>query len=150
MFLWSVAALCQSTPMCKDPLCFLCMLMISTSLLTLCLRQLTTCECTGKSVRVSELKSSPGSSCSGWPWLFSLLPQAEQLGSGALRDDNLLSVRKPAVGRTHSLPNDSYMFLSPQPVGQTSPTAAHPQGPQHILGTHRAQSGNATFLFNVI
>uniref|UniRef100_A0A3P8QKD3 Voltage-dependent T-type calcium channel subunit alpha n=1 Tax=Astatotilapia calliptera TaxID=8154 RepID=A0A3P8QKD3_ASTCA len=63
------------------------------------------------------------------------------LGSGALRDDNLLSVRKPAVGRTHSLPNDSYMFLSPQPVGQTSPTAAHPQGPQHILGTHRAQSG---------
>uniref|UniRef100_A0A3Q4MWH0 Voltage-dependent T-type calcium channel subunit alpha n=1 Tax=Neolamprologus brichardi TaxID=32507 RepID=A0A3Q4MWH0_NEOBR len=37
------------------------------------------------------------------------------LDPGVLRDDNLLSVRKPAVGRTHSLPNDSYMFLSPQP-----------------------------------
>uniref|UniRef100_I3KUE6 Voltage-dependent T-type calcium channel subunit alpha n=1 Tax=Oreochromis niloticus TaxID=8128 RepID=I3KUE6_ORENI len=49
--------------------------------------------------------------------------EMKDLGPGALRDDNLLSVRKPAVGRTHSLPNDSYMFLSPQPVGQTSPTA---------------------------
>ncbi|XP_013769015.1 voltage-dependent T-type calcium channel subunit alpha-1G isoform X3 [Pundamilia nyererei] len=76
-------------------------------------------------------------------FLTTLECNAEQLGSGALRDDNLLSVRKPAVGRTHSLPNDSYMFLSPQPVGQTSPTAAHPQGPQHILGTHRAQSGSS-------
>ncbi|KAL3967385.1 DNA ligase 4 [Sarotherodon galilaeus] len=84
------------------------------------------------------------SSSGGSPWRS---PRG-QLGPGALRDDNLLSVRKPAVGRTHSLPNDSYMFLSPQPVGQTSPTAAHPQGPQHILGTHRAQSGNAAFLFN--
>uniref|UniRef100_A0A668TI05 Voltage-dependent T-type calcium channel subunit alpha n=1 Tax=Oreochromis aureus TaxID=47969 RepID=A0A668TI05_OREAU len=49
--------------------------------------------------------------------------EMKDLGPGVLRDDNLLSVRKPAVGRTHSLPNDSYMFLSPQPVGQTSPTA---------------------------
>lgn len=47
------------------------------------------------------------------------------------------------VGRTHSLPNDSYMFLPP--FGQAAPAQllAQTQGPQHILGTHRAQSGNA-------
>uniref|UniRef100_A0A3Q1BFV2 Voltage-dependent T-type calcium channel subunit alpha n=1 Tax=Amphiprion ocellaris TaxID=80972 RepID=A0A3Q1BFV2_AMPOC len=74
----------------------------------------------------------------------SLFPQPEQLGPGGALEDNLLSVRKPAVGRTHSLPNDSYMFLPP--FGPTSPAPAQllaqSQGPQHILGTHRAQSGN--------
>uniref|UniRef100_A0A3Q4HDD5 Voltage-dependent T-type calcium channel subunit alpha n=1 Tax=Neolamprologus brichardi TaxID=32507 RepID=A0A3Q4HDD5_NEOBR len=49
--------------------------------------------------------------------LFLTTLECNQLDPGVLRDDNLLSVRKPAVGRTHSLPNDSYMFLSPQPVG---------------------------------
>uniref|UniRef100_A0A4W6CS78 Voltage-dependent T-type calcium channel subunit alpha n=1 Tax=Lates calcarifer TaxID=8187 RepID=A0A4W6CS78_LATCA len=60
--------------------------------------------------------------------------------------DNLLSVRKPTVGRTHSLPNDSYMFFPLQPFGPTAPAPAQllaqTQGPQHILGTHRSQSGN--------
>uniref|UniRef100_A0A4W6CRX9 Voltage-dependent T-type calcium channel subunit alpha n=1 Tax=Lates calcarifer TaxID=8187 RepID=A0A4W6CRX9_LATCA len=55
--------------------------------------------------------------------------------------DNLLSVRKPTVGRTHSLPNDSYMFFPLQPFGPTAPAPAQllaqTQGPQHILGTHR-------------
>uniref|UniRef100_A0A8C8HLN4 Voltage-dependent T-type calcium channel subunit alpha n=1 Tax=Oncorhynchus tshawytscha TaxID=74940 RepID=A0A8C8HLN4_ONCTS len=32
-------------------------------------------------------------------------------------EDNLLSVRKSAVSRTHSLPNDSYMFLPLEPFG---------------------------------
>uniref|UniRef100_A0A3Q2QVZ3 Voltage-dependent T-type calcium channel subunit alpha n=1 Tax=Fundulus heteroclitus TaxID=8078 RepID=A0A3Q2QVZ3_FUNHE len=41
--------------------------------------------------------------------------------------DNLLSVRKPAVGRTHSLPNDSYMFFPPQPFGVSSPPPAQSQ-----------------------
>uniref|UniRef100_A0AAQ4R6U2 Voltage-dependent T-type calcium channel subunit alpha n=1 Tax=Gasterosteus aculeatus aculeatus TaxID=481459 RepID=A0AAQ4R6U2_GASAC len=56
-------------------------------------------------------------------------------------EENLLSVRKPVVGRTHSLPNDSYMFLPLQPVGNAAPTPAQTQEPQRILGTHRGQSG---------
>lgn len=75
-----------------------------------------------------------------------MFPQSEQLDPRETLEDNLLSVRKPAVGRTHSLPNDSYMFLPVNPFGPTSPGAAQlvaqSQGPQHILGTHRAQSGN--------
>ncbi|XP_014907237.1 voltage-dependent T-type calcium channel subunit alpha-1G-like isoform X12 [Poecilia latipinna] len=59
--------------------------------------------------------------------------------------DNLLSVRKPAVGRTHSLP-DSYMFFPLRPFGSSSPSpaqlVAQSQGPQHLVGTHRAQSGS--------
>ncbi|XP_054913636.1 voltage-dependent T-type calcium channel subunit alpha-1G isoform X3 [Poeciliopsis prolifica] len=59
--------------------------------------------------------------------------------------DNLLSVRKPAVGRTHSLP-DSYMFFPLQPFGSSSPSpaqlVAQSQGPHHLVGTHRAQSGS--------
>ncbi|MEQ2248722.1 hypothetical protein ILYODFUR_021859, partial [Ilyodon furcidens] len=60
--------------------------------------------------------------------------------------DNLLSVRKPAVGRTHSLPNDSYMFFPLQPFGLSSPSpaqlVAQSEGPQHLVGTRRAQSGS--------
>ncbi|XP_054860127.1 voltage-dependent T-type calcium channel subunit alpha-1G isoform X6 [Amphiprion ocellaris] len=78
-------------------------------------------------------------------FLTSLECNPEQLGPGGALEDNLLSVRKPAVGRTHSLPNDSYMFLPP--FGPTSPAPAQllaqSQGPQHILGTHRAQSGSS-------
>ncbi|XP_019111074.2 voltage-dependent T-type calcium channel subunit alpha-1G isoform X4 [Larimichthys crocea] len=72
--------------------------------------------------------------------------KTEQLDPGEPLEDNLLSVRKPTVGRTHSLPNDSYMFLPPQPFGQPATPAqllAQSQGPQHILGTHRAQSGSS-------
>lgn len=49
------------------------------------------------------------------------------------------------MGRTHSLPNDSYMFLPP--FGQAAPAQllAQTQRPQHILGTHRAQSGNVGY-----
>ncbi|XP_063265117.1 voltage-dependent T-type calcium channel subunit alpha-1G isoform X1 [Prinia subflava] len=49
---------------------------------------------------------------------------------------DLLSVRKPSVGRTHSLPNDSYMFQPPysgpcpEPLGDRKP--AH----------HKSQSGS--------
>ncbi|XP_071318079.1 voltage-dependent T-type calcium channel subunit alpha-1G [Trachinotus anak] len=61
--------------------------------------------------------------------------------------DNLLSVKKPTVGRTHSLPNDSYMFLPLQPFGHTvtapAQLLAQTQGPQQILNTHRAQSGSS-------
>lgn len=82
------------------------------------------------------------------PWLSSLFPQPEQLDPGEPLEDNLLSVRKPAVGRTHSLPNDSYMFLPLQPFGHTEPgpaqLLAQTQGPQHILDARRAQSGSVT------
>ncbi|TDG98324.1 hypothetical protein EPR50_G00217500 [Perca flavescens] len=74
--------------------------------------------------------------------------EPEQLDPGEPLEDNLLSVRKPAVGRTHSLPNDSYMFAPLQPSGNTDPAPVHllaqTQGPQHILGTHRAQSGSSS------
>ncbi|XP_078136114.1 voltage-dependent T-type calcium channel subunit alpha-1G [Sander vitreus] len=74
--------------------------------------------------------------------------EPEQLDPGEPLEDNLLSVRKPAVGRTHSLPNDSYMFPPLQPSGNMDPAPAHllaqTQGPQHILGTHRAQSGSSS------
>ncbi|XP_039643845.1 voltage-dependent T-type calcium channel subunit alpha-1G isoform X3 [Perca fluviatilis] len=81
-------------------------------------------------------------------FLTSLECNPEQLDPGEPLEDNLLSVRKPAVGRTHSLPNDSYMFAPLQPSGNTDPAPAHllaqTQGPQHILGTHRAQSGSSS------
>uniref|UniRef100_UPI003AAD9E8E voltage-dependent T-type calcium channel subunit alpha-1G n=1 Tax=Centroberyx gerrardi TaxID=166262 RepID=UPI003AAD9E8E len=67
------------------------------------------------------------------------------LDPGEPLEDNLLSVRKSAVGRTHSLPNDSYMFLPLQPFGHPAPAQllAQTQGPQHIVGTQRAQSGSS-------
>ncbi|XP_068439080.1 voltage-dependent T-type calcium channel subunit alpha-1G isoform X3 [Clinocottus analis] len=72
----------------------------------------------------------------------------EQLDPEEPLEDNLLSVRKPVVGRTHSLPNDSYMFLPLQPVGNAAPAPAHllaqTEGPQHILGSHRGQSGSSS------
>ncbi|XP_069373568.1 voltage-dependent T-type calcium channel subunit alpha-1G isoform X17 [Paralichthys olivaceus] len=73
------------------------------------------------------------------------LEQTEQLDPGEPLRDNLLSVRKPTVGRTHSLPNDSYMFVPPQPFGLTGPAPAQllAQGPQHIQGAHRSQSDSS-------
>uniref|UniRef100_A0A8C6PLZ0 Voltage-dependent T-type calcium channel subunit alpha n=1 Tax=Nothobranchius furzeri TaxID=105023 RepID=A0A8C6PLZ0_NOTFU len=69
----------------------------------------------------------------------------EQLGSGKPLKNNLLSVKKPAVGRTHSLPNDSYMFFPMAPFGPSSSASARlvapSQEPQCLLGIHRAQSG---------
>uniref|UniRef100_A0A8C5NDL7 Voltage-dependent T-type calcium channel subunit alpha n=1 Tax=Gouania willdenowi TaxID=441366 RepID=A0A8C5NDL7_GOUWI len=67
-------------------------------------------------------------------------PQINSLGladAGELPEDNLLSVRKPTVGRTHSLPNDSYMFLPVQPFSPTCPQIlTQSTAPQHILGTN--------------
>nr|XP_054604951.1 voltage-dependent T-type calcium channel subunit alpha-1G isoform X5 [Nothobranchius furzeri] len=72
--------------------------------------------------------------------------QPEQLGSGKPLKNNLLSVKKPAVGRTHSLPNDSYMFFPMAPFGPSSSASARlvapSQEPQCLLGIHRAQSGS--------
>uniref|UniRef100_W5MXK7 Voltage-dependent T-type calcium channel subunit alpha n=1 Tax=Lepisosteus oculatus TaxID=7918 RepID=W5MXK7_LEPOC len=49
--------------------------------------------------------------------------------------ENLLCVRKPAVGRTHSLPNDSYMFLPQHSGDSSSPQKVSPQ---------KGQSGSIT------
>lgn len=70
-------------------------------------------------------------------------PQTQQLDPEELTNSNLLSVRKPTVGRTHSLPNDSYMFLPPQVVGpkDQAQSVTQSQGPQHIESSHRNQSG---------
>nr|XP_056723090.1 voltage-dependent T-type calcium channel subunit alpha-1G isoform X5 [Euleptes europaea] len=51
---------------------------------------------------------------------------------------DLLSVRKPTVGRTHSLPNDSYMFQSPD-TG-TCDVASKEKNPSH----QKSQSGSTT------
>nr|XP_033467435.1 voltage-dependent T-type calcium channel subunit alpha-1G isoform X5 [Epinephelus lanceolatus] len=81
-------------------------------------------------------------------FLTTLECNPEQLDPGEPLEDNLLSVRKPTVGRTHSLPNDSYMFLPLQPCGNTTVASPHllaqTQGPEHILGTHRSQSGSSS------
>lgn len=78
------------------------------------------------------------------PLLCPLSLQPEQLDPVEPLQDNLLSVRKPTVGRTHSLPNDSYMFLPLHPFGHTatapSQLSAQTQG-THNTDTLRAQSG---------
>uniref|UniRef100_A0A8C3PN30 Voltage-dependent T-type calcium channel subunit alpha n=1 Tax=Calidris pygmaea TaxID=425635 RepID=A0A8C3PN30_9CHAR len=55
--------------------------------------------------------------------------------STALPHD-LLSVRKPSVGRTHSLPNDSYMFQPP--YSSPCPASLGERNPAH----HKSQSGS--------
>ncbi|XP_039937290.1 voltage-dependent T-type calcium channel subunit alpha-1G isoform X16 [Hirundo rustica] len=49
---------------------------------------------------------------------------------------DLLSVRKPSVGRTHSLPNDSYMFQPP--YSSPCPASLGDRKPAH----HKSQSGS--------
>ncbi|NXO62412.1 CAC1G protein, partial [Phainopepla nitens] len=49
---------------------------------------------------------------------------------------DLLSVRKPSVGRTHSLPNDSYMFQPP--YSSPCPASLGDRKPPH----HKSQSGS--------
>uniref|UniRef100_A0A669Q7Y8 Voltage-dependent T-type calcium channel subunit alpha-1G n=1 Tax=Phasianus colchicus TaxID=9054 RepID=A0A669Q7Y8_PHACC len=51
---------------------------------------------------------------------------------------DLLSVRKPSVGRTHSLPNDSYMFHTAQP--RCRPSTASPR--HGSPAQHKAHSGS--------
>uniref|UniRef100_A0A8C2UKP3 Voltage-dependent T-type calcium channel subunit alpha-1G n=1 Tax=Coturnix japonica TaxID=93934 RepID=A0A8C2UKP3_COTJA len=50
---------------------------------------------------------------------------------------DLLSVRKPSVGRTHSLPNDSYMFHTSQPLSRPSTASLRDGNPAQ----HKAHSG---------
>uniref|UniRef100_A0A8C4TKQ9 Voltage-dependent T-type calcium channel subunit alpha-1G n=1 Tax=Erpetoichthys calabaricus TaxID=27687 RepID=A0A8C4TKQ9_ERPCA len=57
--------------------------------------------------------------------------------SSAILADNLLSVRKPSVGRTHSLPNDSYMFHPLNPAGSTGPSRG-------AISPQKGQSGSTT------
>uniref|UniRef100_A0A8C6PJF4 Voltage-dependent T-type calcium channel subunit alpha n=1 Tax=Nothobranchius furzeri TaxID=105023 RepID=A0A8C6PJF4_NOTFU len=69
--------------------------------------------------------------------------EPEQLGSGKPLKNNLLSVKKPAVGRTHSLPNDSYMFFPMAPFGPSSSASARlvapSQEPQCSRGSVQSQ-----------
>ncbi|XP_028975657.2 voltage-dependent T-type calcium channel subunit alpha-1G isoform X1 [Esox lucius] len=67
--------------------------------------------------------------------LANLESNTELLDPGEPSEDNLLSVRKSAVGRTHSLPNDSYMFLPLQPLG---PPGAPGNGRAPALAVERA------------
>ncbi|XP_038632326.1 voltage-dependent T-type calcium channel subunit alpha-1G isoform X4 [Scyliorhinus canicula] len=60
----------------------------------------------------------------------------EQQTKEEFPEKNLLTVRKPFVGRTHSLPNDSYMF---QPVDP-----APLEGLQRSENNHKLQSGSTT------
>ncbi|XP_074519059.1 voltage-dependent T-type calcium channel subunit alpha-1G isoform X4 [Halichoeres trimaculatus] len=75
-------------------------------------------------------------------FLTSLECNSEQLDPGETLEGNLLSVRKPTVGRTHSLPNDSYMFPPWQPPLTPAQLSAQTQAPQHILGTQRGSRGS--------
>ncbi|XP_029598836.1 voltage-dependent T-type calcium channel subunit alpha-1G-like [Salmo trutta] len=77
----------------------------------------------------------------------------ELLDPGEPLEDNLLSVRKSTVGRTHSLPNDSYMFLPLEPFGSPGAGLApgldsqtQTTGPQHIETINKALSGSCTSL----
>ncbi|KAM8889241.1 voltage-dependent T-type calcium channel subunit alpha-1G isoform 4-T4 [Synchiropus picturatus] len=69
-------------------------------------------------------------------FLSSLECNPEQLGSREPLEENLLTVRKPAVGRTHSLPNDSYMFLPVEPRGLPASGSAQLQA--QTQGSHRS------------
>ncbi|GCB77489.1 hypothetical protein scyTo_0015673 [Scyliorhinus torazame] len=60
----------------------------------------------------------------------------EQEAKEEIPEKNLLTVRKPFVGRTHSLPNDSYMF---QPVDP-----APLEGLQRSENNYKLQSGSTT------
>lgn len=51
---------------------------------------------------------------------------------------DLLSVRKPSVGRTHSLPNDSYMFHTSQPRSRPSTASLRDGNPAQ----HKVHSGS--------
>ncbi|KAJ8283882.1 hypothetical protein COCON_G00027320 [Conger conger] len=78
--------------------------------------------------------TADSSLCLEPPFMMEVPDDSEQL------EENLLGVRKTLVGRTHSLPNDSYMFLPVQIPGA-------PEGP-HKLSSHRAQSGSSGSLYS--
>uniref|UniRef100_A0A663E5S8 Voltage-dependent T-type calcium channel subunit alpha n=1 Tax=Aquila chrysaetos chrysaetos TaxID=223781 RepID=A0A663E5S8_AQUCH len=66
--------------------------------------------------------------------IFSLNHSNDTLTLSPSKD--LLSVRKPSVGRTHSLPNDSYMFQPP--YSSPCPASLGERNPAH----HKSQSGS--------
>ncbi|XP_029382890.1 voltage-dependent T-type calcium channel subunit alpha-1G [Echeneis naucrates] len=78
--------------------------------------------------------------------------EPEQLDPSQSMQDNLLSVRKPMVGRTHSLPNDSYMFFPLQPFGCTVTTRSQlltqTKRPQHMQDIHRARMGSSVSVYS--
>ncbi|XP_031416611.1 voltage-dependent T-type calcium channel subunit alpha-1G isoform X4 [Clupea harengus] len=55
--------------------------------------------------------------------------QTESMGAAepeSLQEEHLLTVRKTSVGRTHSLPNDSYMYLPLLPAVTAAPSGPAP------------------------
>uniref|UniRef100_A0A3Q1HAQ8 Voltage-dependent T-type calcium channel subunit alpha n=1 Tax=Anabas testudineus TaxID=64144 RepID=A0A3Q1HAQ8_ANATE len=70
-------------------------------------------------------------------FLTSLECNVLTLDPGEPMEDNHLSVRKPTVGRTHSLPNDSYMFHPLQPFGHAAPA------PAQLLHCARLRAGSS-------
>ncbi|KAK7918878.1 hypothetical protein WMY93_010162 [Mugilogobius chulae] len=79
-------------------------------------------------------------------FLTSLERNPESLNGDGPQEKNLLSVRKPAVGRTHSLPNDSYMFppLDQSDASTSAQLLPQTQRPHHVLGSHKGQSGSSS------
>ncbi|KAL2077946.1 hypothetical protein ACEWY4_025631 [Coilia grayii] len=67
-----------------------------------------------------------------------------------VQEEHLLTVRKTSVGRTHSLPNDSYMFLPllPAPVGP-APHTTSPQPHSGSSGSIPVQQTETTQLLAV-
>ncbi|CAL8262722.1 unnamed protein product [Arctogadus glacialis] len=63
--------------------------------------------------------------------------KTEEVDQPGVPEDHLLSVRKCVVGRTHSLPNDSYMFPPPE-----APGAPPVLGPKHTDVPRGPRSGS--------
>lgn len=61
-------------------------------------------------------------------------------------DEHLLYVKKTSVGRTHSLPNDSYMF---QPLQPNSTNGTHTTSP-HPAQTGAAMDFISEFVLNMV
>ncbi|XP_048088342.1 voltage-dependent T-type calcium channel subunit alpha-1G isoform X6 [Alosa alosa] len=73
--------------------------------------------------------------------------QIETLGvteAESQQEEHLLTVRKTSVGRTHSLPNDSYMFLPLLPAASAAPSGPLPHTTS--LQPHSGSSGSIQIL----
>ncbi|XP_028823971.1 voltage-dependent T-type calcium channel subunit alpha-1G isoform X3 [Denticeps clupeoides] len=81
--------------------------------------------------------------------LTSLECNMEATESEEPQEEHLLTVRKTLVGRTHSLPNDSYMFLPHQANASVTPTSPSPrtasqQTPSGSTGSIQSQLDDNT------
>ncbi|KAG5262315.1 hypothetical protein AALO_G00273860 [Alosa alosa] len=79
--------------------------------------------------------------------LTSLEYNIETLGvteAESQQEEHLLTVRKTSVGRTHSLPNDSYMFLPLLPAASAAPSGPLPHTTS--LQPHSGSSGSIQIL----